>query len=98
MGSSELDILSKAIDRILLPAPLPVRQPDLLTEIKITVEGIEHEITAEVFAKWHEGEARTHSHPGANQGWEIEEVKYQGTFLTPLLSEDQLDAIARELS
>ena len=94
---TELDIISKTMDRIAFPALKP-RQPDLLTEIKITVNGIEHEITAEVFAKWHEGEVRTHSHPGAPQGWEIEEVKYQGTFLTPLLSEDQLDAIARELA
>ena len=95
MGSRELEILSKTIDKILLPKP---RQPDLLTEIKITVNGIEHEITAEVFAKWHEGTAQTYSSPGEPQGWEIEEVKWEGVFLTPLLSEDQLDAIARELA
>ena len=94
---TELDIISKTMDRIAFPALKP-RQPDLLTEIKITVNGIEHEVTAEVFAKWHEGEVRTHSHPGANQGWEIEEVRWQGMYLTPLLSEDQLDAIAKELS
>ena len=94
---TELDILSKTMDRIAFPALKP-RQPDLLTEIRITVEGIEHEITAEVFAKWHEGTAQTYSSPGEQRGWEIEEVKYQGTFLTPLLSEDQLGAIAKELS
>ena len=91
---TELEILSKTMDRIAFPAK---REPALLTDIKITVNGIEHEIDAEVFAKWHEGTAGTSSHPHESAGWEIEEVKYQGTFLTPLLSEDQLDAIAREL-
>ena len=95
---TELEMLGRAIDKFVLPQQPKPREPDLLVGLKLTVNGIEHEIDAEVFAKWHEGTAQTYSSPGEPQGWEIEEVKYQGTFLTPLLSEDQLDAIARELS
>lgn len=93
-AAAELGKLSRD-EAAQVPAP---REPDTYIDMKLVVFGVEREITAEVFARWHEGEPRTYSHPGAAAGWEIEEVKWEGMFLTPLLSEDQLDAIARDLA
>lgn len=72
-------------------------QPDALMEVTLEIGGVASGITVEVFGKWHEGESRTHSHPGSPRGWEITEIKYERTYLTHLFSERQLDAIAREM-
>lgn len=95
-------LVSDAIDEqqgTLAPAETAIapRAPDAIVGVKLTVEGVETEIDAEVFGKWHAGEPRTYSHPGAARGWEIEDVKHEGTNLMPLLSEGQLDAIARQM-
>lgn len=79
-------------------ALVPRAEPDVWAEVTITVNGKAHEIEVECRGKHYPRVADTYSTPGQPGGFVIEEVKYQGTFLTHLFTQDQLDSIAREIA
>lgn len=72
--------------------------PDAWAEVTITVNGKVREIEVACYGKHYPRVADTFSTPGQPGGFVIEEVKYEGTWITHLLTQDQLDSIAREVS
>jgi hypothetical protein len=87
----ELGSLSRA-EQAMAP-----REPDGHALVTLTAEGITREITVECYGKSYPRIADTRSSPGQPGGFVVDEVKYQGTWLTHLFTQDQLDAIAREI-
>lgn len=93
MKREDVDTLSGAE-----AALVPRAEPDAWAEVTLTVNGKAREIEVECYGKTYPRVADTHSTPGQPGGFVIEELKYQGTYLTHLFTQDQLDSIAREVS
>lgn len=95
MTPDDFPVLHPITSKVTLPK---TREPDGYVSIFIEVEGVRKEIEANVYGTYFEGSPRTRNDPGVTGGWVVDEIKDdEGNFLTPLLSDDQLYRIAREV-
>lgn len=78
-------------------ATLPKKvEPHHYAGVVIRVGGVEHEIEVEVHGTTYQRVTPTRSDPGQPGGFVVEELKYEGTYLTHLFSERQLELLAEE--
>lgn len=76
--------------------PAPIVAPHHLRVVQVVIDDAPHEITVEIHGEDCARVAPTRNDPGQPGGFVVEAVKYEGTYITHLFSERQLEMLADE--